>query len=88
MEIGTPEVTVFPNPVTRGKNLIVTFPQELGVQNIEIMTIAGQRVTDKLNWNMYNRSIATLTDLHLSSGVYVLQLTTESGIIAKKIVVE
>ncbi|MBK8153602.1 MAG: T9SS type A sorting domain-containing protein [Saprospiraceae bacterium] len=66
----------------------MTFPQELGVQNIEIMTIAGQRVTDKLNWNMYNRSIATLTDLHLSSGVYVLQLTTESGIIAKKIVVE
>ena len=52
------------------------------------MTIAGQRVTDKLNWNMYNRSMATLTDLHLSSGVYVLQLTTESGIIAKKIVVE
>jgi len=85
---GTPEVTVFPNPVTRGKNLIVTFPQELGVQNIEIMTIAGQRVTDKLNWNMYNRSMATLTDLHLSSGVYVLQLTTESGIIAKRIVVE
>jgi hypothetical protein len=72
--------TVFPNP-TLGTVTILT---DDGLQNIGIFNVLGQNVKAQ---NYHGQCKCTLDTSDLASGIYVVRIMTESGSIAKRLVV-
>ncbi|MCL2511939.1 MAG: T9SS type A sorting domain-containing protein, partial [Bacteroidales bacterium] len=69
---------VFPNP-TRGE--IIVENGELKIENVEIFDVMGRK--QKIIFN-FQLSTFNLTDL--PSGIYFLKITTETGVITKKVI--
>lgn len=69
-------VSVYPNPA----NSYINVNANSNISNVEIYTIAGQKVGD-FTANSNNTSINTS---NLTSGLYLMQIHTENGVINKK----
>lgn len=74
-EIQNQSITVYPNPVKDFIN--IQLPSTEKVKNIEIISLTGQRVA-------HSNSEKSLSLGHLSQGVYVLKITTDSGTVFTK----
>ncbi|PCJ94587.1 MAG: hypothetical protein COA50_12580 [Flavobacteriaceae bacterium] len=76
-DFGESLVVLYPIPITSDKLLIVHSPIEMEL--IEVFNMAGVKVTTATNTNSIDLS-------HLSSGIYIVSLHSDSGVIKKKIV--
>jgi len=79
--IETPILSIYPNP-TKGELRIDG--GELSVKNIEIFDVHGK----KLSSYPYFASHSKIDISHLSSGVYFVKISTETGEVVKKVVKE
>lgn len=72
-------VIVYPNPVSTSINLELN---DLLLYEITLFDMSGKSVLSKNNFNGEN----TVHIEHLKSGIYTMQITTDKGIVYKKIV--
>ena len=70
---------IFPNPTT-GEFRIEN--GELKIENVEIFDVMGQSV----GANLRVRSDNTINISHLPTGVYFVKITTETGVVTKKVI--
>lgn len=75
------DVKVFPNPA---KDLINISAQGEKINEIRIIDVAGRKVTQQPG---NNASLITVPVNNLSSGIYMLQIQTSTGILTRKIVI-
>jgi len=81
-----PSVQIYPNP-TSGELRVES--GELRVENVEIFDITGRAITIHYSHTHYSHthySRPTLDISYLSTGVYFLRITTENGVVTKKII--
>jgi len=81
-------IKVYPNPTT-GELRIANY--ELRIDNIEIFDIYGRKVGAKFPSNVLEgwqpqADGVVLNISHLNSGIYFMKITTEQGVITKKII--
>jgi len=80
--IATPEIndiSIYPNP-TKGELGIKNY--ELGIDNVEVFDIYGIK-----QLAIFNFQFSTQIDIsHLPTGIYFVRITTEKGVVTKKIV--
>jgi hypothetical protein len=74
-------VNVFPNP-TKGELRITN--HELRVENIEIFDVCGKKVS--FNHHITSSSNHLINISHLTTGVYFLRISTDQGVVNKKII--
>ena len=87
--IATPEIndiSIYPNPTTgelRIKNYELGIKNyELGIDNVEVFDIYGIK-----QLSIFNFQFSTQIDIsHLPAGIYFVRITTEKGVVTKKIV--
>ena len=87
--VATPEIndiSIYPNPTTgelRIKNYELGIKNyELGIDNVEVFDIYGIK-----QLSIFNFQFSTQIDIsHLPAGIYFVRITTEKGVITKKIV--
>ena len=73
-------ITVYPNP-TSGQLRITNY--ELRIDNVEVFDVFGRKVSSN---HLIPTSSNHLIDIsHFSNGIYFLKITTETGIITKKV---
>ncbi|MFK7845933.1 MAG: DUF6851 domain-containing protein [Rhodothermales bacterium] len=77
-EMGEPSkpMTVFPNPVSRGMELMVKTNQAQFDGMLEVFNAIGQRV---LHRSVSNTDLVRLSTQRLSSGVYILRMTEKQA---------
>ena len=73
-------VTLYPNPAKMSVSIIA----EDGLQHVRVCNLLGQQIVAR-NLNGENRCTLNTTDL--SSGIYVVNVTTEKGVVTKRLVV-
>jgi len=74
------DISIFPNPTTgvlRIKNY------ELGIRNLEVYDIIGKK---SLNINYQLLTVNSIDISHLPAGIYFVKITTEKGVVTKKVV--
>jgi hypothetical protein len=82
-----PELQVFPNPLTAGSRILLRLPEE-GLINLQLMDLNGNVVRNILNgYQSAGEMTGELSASELSSGIYILVLTTSDSRISKKVVV-
>ena len=72
------DISIYPNPTT-GELRIEN--GELIIKNVELFDMHGKKIL--------NSQLSTLNSLdisHLSAGMYFVRITTEKGVVTKKIV--
>ena len=74
--IETTDINIYPNPTT-GELKIEN--GELKINNIEIYDLMGKKLS------FFNSQISIIDISHFSAGVYFLLITTENGVITRKI---
>jgi hypothetical protein len=75
-DVESNNVSVYPNPA----NNVINVNATSNISNVEVYTIAGQKVGD---FTANSNSIAISTS-NLTSGLYLMQIHTENGVINKK----
>jgi len=75
------KIVIYPNPTT-GKLRVTS--DELQVESIEIFDVYGRKLSS--NHHITSSSHQKIDISHLQAGVYFVKITTEKGIITKKIV--
>ncbi len=78
----TPEIEVYPNPITDVFN--IHFSNMMQVESLNIFDITGTIVRSN-NLSVYTNSIVQKTN-DLSTGIYFIEIITNSGVFHKKIV--
>ena len=78
----TPEIEVYPNPITDVIN--IRFSNMMQVESLEIYGMTGNLVQN-INYSQYTNNIVQKTD-NLTTGVYFLKIITSNGVFHKKIV--
>ena len=73
-------LTVYPNPVSSELN--IGLPSNLTKATYKLFNLTGQTV---LSGNISNNSTKVSVN-HLTNGVYILELTTEKGVVTKKVI--
>jgi len=79
--VATPElsaVSIYPNPTT-GELRIKS--DELRVENVELFDMTGEK-----NFNSQFSILNSLDISHLPAGMYFVKITTDKGVVTKKIV--
>jgi hypothetical protein len=78
-------VRVYPNPTT---GMINVQCLKINVQNIEIFDLMGRMVmpVETLRATSLQQHPTTINISHFPSGVYFLRITTESGVVVRKVV--
>ena len=74
------KIKVYPNPTT-GELTITNY--ELRIDNIEIFDIYGRKI---LSHTSLLSSETTVNISHLTTGIYFIKITTEQGVITKKVI--
>ena len=78
-DVESNNVSVYPNPA----NNVINVNSTSNISNVEVYTITGQKVGD---FTANSNSIAISTS-NLTSGLYLMQIHTENGVINKKFTV-
>ncbi|PNQ72746.1 hypothetical protein C1T31_09525 [Hanstruepera neustonica] len=78
----TDQIIIYPNPVTSGV-INIKSANETRVENMRLYNTVGELITSKEFVN--NGSVNQLHVSTLSTGLYVLQIETNQGIVSKKI---
>lgn len=78
----TPEIDIYPNPITDVVN--IQFSNMIQVESLEIYSITGNLI-EKVGYNQYTNNIVQKTE-NLTTGVYIVKIITSSGVFHKKIV--
>jgi len=83
------ELNIYPNPVTSGQNLNITFDAKRNTEaQVQIFNIAGKLVFDNsIDIQTGNNNI-NIPTLQLNSGIHLLEIETAEGIITEKIIIE
>jgi hypothetical protein len=86
---GTPELNkaiaqIFPNPASQ----IVNITSNQIIKEIQLIDITGRLITNKIPANYQNNFELDLGDLQVPKGIYVIKITTQAGIITKKIIID
>jgi hypothetical protein len=78
-------VLVYPNP-TRGELIINNY--ELKIMNVEIVDVLGRvvAIVETDNYPSLQQPATTFDISNLPAGIYFIRITTDNGIITKKIV--
>ena len=76
------DITVFPNPSSGLVNLQINQFTNLKMNSVEIYNVMGEKV-----YSSIMNGASSIIDLDKPNGIYFLQLKTEQGIVAKKIVI-
>jgi hypothetical protein len=76
-------VTLYPNPTTNGNVMVNAASSRLTIQKIEVYNLTGgiAYATNQLEHG------GKLSLDHLNSGVYLLKVTTDQGVLTKKLIV-
>jgi len=83
-DLSSENITIFPNPISSGSNVVITLPNTIHEVNIELKNITGQILfQDKTSDAQY-----TLNTSGLSSGTYMVQIASRNQLITKKLVVQ
>ncbi|WP_290701613.1 T9SS type A sorting domain-containing protein [Lacinutrix sp.] len=77
------EFEVYPNPVTKGKQLNINFPNESNY-NVTIINILGKTVYNREYTNSSNIKINTNA---FANGLYMLRLSNNTNTVVKKVVI-
>ena len=75
-EIENNDVKVFPNPA----NNVINVNATSNISNVEVFTITGQKVGDFTA----NNTKATISTANLTTGLYLMKIHTDNGVINKK----
>lgn len=75
-EIENNDVKVFPNPA----NNVINVNATSNISNVEVFTITGQKVGDFTA----NSTKATISTANLTTGLYLMRIHTDNGVINKK----
>ena len=75
-EVEGSAVSIYPNPA----NNVINVNATATIDNVEIYTIAGQKVG---NYTANNTN-TTISTANLTSGLYLMKIHTENGVINKK----
>lgn len=70
-------VTLYPNPTSATLNIKTS----LSIDSVIVLDLLGKR-------QMYFEETETIDVSHLSSGIYMVNITTENGIVVKKMVIK
>jgi len=76
-EVLTDVITIFPNPVSNIVNINSIIP----IENVEFYDVLGKKV-------LTTKETAQIQIDHLTTGVYMLKVTTEQGLLVKKLIVQ
>jgi plastocyanin len=80
--------TIYPNPTKGNTNVAFTLAQSENV-SLEIYDILGERVYSvNENKMMQGSHLITVDGTNLSAGIYFVKLTSDSGTITKRLVIE
>tara|TARA_R110002033_G_scaffold37974_1_gene77162 strand:+ start:13121 stop:14644 length:1524 start_codon:yes stop_codon:yes gene_type:complete len=74
-EVDNPSINIYPNPV----NTFLTIKSKVPIKKVSVYDVSGKQIIEKYSNNQLNFS-------HLESGVYFLNIQTESGQVLKKII--
>ena len=80
-DVLAPQFTVYPNPATDVINIANATANP--VNNVQVVDLNG-RVVKNLNFNAVTEAQINISDL--SAGMYMMNVTTENGMVTKKIV--
>ena len=80
-EFVTPSVAVYPNPATNAVNIVA----EEGLQRVVIQNLVGQQI-ETLVLNGESRIVLHTT--RFAPGLYLVSVTTEKGVVTKRLMVE
>jgi GH35 family endo-1,4-beta-xylanase len=81
-DVSDADFILSPNPATNGY-FMISFPEELGTVDISVLSMDGRRVGI-----MNNIKPNVKTDLDLPTGMYLMNITSKSGTLTKKVIVE
>ena len=81
------EISIYPNP-TNGELRITNYETKfgvspLGIDNVELFDIIGKKLST-VNYQQSNDKSIDIS--HLPAGIYFVRITTEKGVITKKII--
>jgi hypothetical protein len=79
-------VSIYPNPLNEGANLILSGLE--GGVSISILDMNGRRVWNKRLRNASNHEPISNFRNALSAGLYTIQIQSENGTLTKKLVVK
>ena len=74
-------VLVFPNP-TRD---VLQINSEYPIRSVSLFNVSGK---ESAKWTIQNQKSFTLEVNNLPSGIYMMEMETDNGTLAKKIVIE
>ncbi|MCL2510939.1 MAG: T9SS type A sorting domain-containing protein [Bacteroidales bacterium] len=80
---GIASLRVYPNP-TRGEIQVTS--DELQVTRIEVYDVMGRMVTNVGALRATPLHCGTINIAHLPSGIYFLKITTDSGVVTRKVI--
>ena len=73
-------INIFPNPVGDILNIVV---KDANIEQVSVFNTVGSLVS---NWQMANQSLTAVPVQDLNSGIYIVQIQTDKGIVIKKII--
>jgi hypothetical protein len=80
-ELKNQQVAVYPNPFTN--RLVVLTDKNAGFRKLTVHSLTGALIREE---NITDRSVIELNTSELSRGYYVLTLTSDTGIVTRKII--
>lgn len=75
------------NYLSESKNIFVSVPSSISVNQIQLMNVAGQNIKTWNSFNSQNNNVFKIPLRQVSEGVYVLKLLSDSGTVNKKVIV-
>ena len=74
------KATIYPNPAKESVSILA----ENGIQNVMVYNLLGQQI---LTQDLKGKNKCILNTSDLSSGIYVVKILTEKGMVAKRLVI-
>jgi hypothetical protein len=86
-EKSTNHVMIYPNPVMDVLN-IRQVNEGASIQSIRLLNTKGHIVLEHRQFKNAHKTIEEIDVTHLPKGMYVIQISTDSGIVHKKVIVQ
>lgn len=78
------EITLAPNPVRKGRNIIISVKNDLELKSFELLNVEGKLISKSKHFNL--RSVNSIAPE--VKGIYFYKIITNKGIVVKKLLVE
>ncbi|HET9137049.1 MAG TPA: T9SS type A sorting domain-containing protein, partial [Candidatus Kapabacteria bacterium] len=82
------DALVFPNPIRSSQGSVQIVSAHSAVANLKVISLGGSEVLNLGQITLSEGSMTIPLDMHLPNGTYLLLIETESGGIARKIIVQ